>query len=319
MAAGKLTADNRRRSGPVVMRRRSTKKDEHCSVVVAGAVILEMVTDGRAGTFPRVSASKRGSGTDSRRFPGNYCPRGITRGLSMKSLASSVGGAGAANRSLDCIRRYRPPRRFKVRTPLRWRNSPNPASCLRTNATLHADRTRPDRAKCHRGNVGCLTRTRFDERSVIPSQALEPTVLVRMSASSTAGPSSSHDVESGSDHYCFWAQWKRERQLYRVNLLDHQATALSLPTQDVSTTRSPYPHRVPCGSGRSTREGVVVERSVGARYSSAGPAPSGRPSFPITGGNTAYMPTEFGVWQTGDTPAPTIDAIRPSRCNCREL
>jgi hypothetical protein len=66
-------------------------------------------------------------------------------------------------------------------------------------------------------------------------KAVEPTVLVRMSASiNGCGVLTRVMWESGSDHLLFLGcNGSENRQLYRVNLLDHKLTVLSLPTQDV--------------------------------------------------------------------------------------
>ena len=66
-------------------------------------------------------------------------------------------------------------------------------------------------------------------------KAVEPMVLLRMSASVNGGAIISRAMwESGSDHLLFLGRNGSEnRQLYRLNLLDHTLTALSLPTQDV--------------------------------------------------------------------------------------
>jgi dipeptidyl aminopeptidase/acylaminoacyl peptidase len=142
-------------------------------------------------------------------------------------------------------------------------------------------------------------------------KAVEPTVLVRMSASiNGCGVLTRMMWESGSDHLLFLGcNGSENRQLYRVNLLDHKLTALSLPTQDVVDYAISGTHIVYLAG-----PDVAPEK---AWWSNDPSAPDivvgGRRSiwetlFPNYRRNTRYMPTEFGVWQTGDTPAPVIDA-----------
>ncbi len=142
-------------------------------------------------------------------------------------------------------------------------------------------------------------------------KAVEPSVLVRMSASiNGCGVLSRMTWESGSDHLLFLGcNGSENRQLYRVNLLDHKLTALSPPTQDVVDYAVSGNHIVYLAG-----PDVAPEK---AWWSNDPSAPDilvgGRRSiwetlFPNYRRNTRYMPTEFGIWQTGDTPAPVIDA-----------
>lgn len=142
-------------------------------------------------------------------------------------------------------------------------------------------------------------------------KAVEPTLLVRMSASvNGCGVLTRLTWESGSDRLLFLAcNGSENRQLFRVNLLDHTLTVLSLPTQDVvdyaiSGTRIVYlagpdvaPEKAWWSNDPSAADIVVGSgRSIWETL------------FPNYRRNTRYMPTEFGVWRTGDTPAPVIDA-----------
>jgi dipeptidyl aminopeptidase/acylaminoacyl peptidase len=231
----------------------------------------------------------------------------------MKSLASSLAALALLIAPWIAFAGTDQPRRFKVRDSIEMAQFAEPG--LLSPDERHIA-TLTERGRIEQ-NVTEGTVWLFDtdavRRAISQShpKALEPTVLVRMSASVNGGAIITRMMwESGSDHLLFLGRNGSEnRQLYRVNLLDHKLTALSLPTQDVVDYAISGTHIVYLAA-----PDVAPEK---AWWSNDPSAPDivvgGRRSiwetlFPNYRRNTRYMPTEFGVWQTGDTPAPTIDA-----------
>ena len=148
--------------------------------------------------------------------------------------------------------------------------------------------------------------------------AVKPTVLVQMSASINGGSGvlghgaiiSRMKWEPGSDSLLFLGcNGGENRQLFRVSLRDHKLTALSLPTQDVVDYAANVDH-VAYLAGPD----VAPERAWWSNDPSAPDIVVGsrrslwETLFPNYQRNARYMPTEFDVWQTGDTPAAVIDA-----------
>jgi dipeptidyl aminopeptidase/acylaminoacyl peptidase len=148
--------------------------------------------------------------------------------------------------------------------------------------------------------------------------ALKPAVLVRMAASINGGGGVlGHGAiisrlmwESDSNSLLFLGCDAREnRQLFRVSLRDHKLTALSLPAQDVIDYAALGNHIAYLAGPDVAPEKAWWSNDPSAPDIVVG---SGRSLweilFPNYQRNARYMPTEFGVWQTGTTPAPVTDA-----------
>lgn len=148
--------------------------------------------------------------------------------------------------------------------------------------------------------------------------AVEPLVLVRISASINGGSGvlghgsviTRVTWGRGSDYLLFLGcDGSENRQLFRVSLRDHKLTALSLPNQDVVDYAANGNH-VAYLAGPD----VAPERAWWANDPSAPDVVVGSHRslweilFPNYQRNARYMPTEFEVWRSGDTPAPVIDA-----------
>ena len=128
-------------------------------------------------------------------------------------------------------------------------------------------------------------------------KAVEPTVLVRMSAWINGVIITHMRWEAGSDHLLFLGCDGREnRQLFRVSLLDHKLTALSLPTQDVVDYAISGSHIVYLAG-----PDVAPEKAWWSNDPSAPDIVVGghrsiwETLFPNYQRNARYMPTEFGV------------------------
>ncbi|HKE93208.1 MAG TPA: prolyl oligopeptidase family serine peptidase [Povalibacter sp.] len=147
--------------------------------------------------------------------------------------------------------------------------------------------------------------------------AVEPTVLVRMSASINGGVGALVNGalirrmtwEPGSDSLLFLAcNGNENHRLLRVGLRDRKLTALSLESQDVVDYAGSGDHIVYLAG-----PDVQPEKAWWANDPSTPDIVAGSSFslpevlFPNSQRTARYLPTEFEVWRTGDTPSPVVD------------
>ena len=211
------------------------------------------------------------------------------------------------------------PRRFQVRDSIEMATFADPGLISpdqRYIATL-TERGRIEQ------NVTEATIWLFDALSVRrainqPNQAVvAPEILVRMSALINGGSGVlGHGAvinrmvwEPGSDSLLFLGcSGNENRQLFRVRLSDHKLTTVSLPGQYVVDFTSAG-NRIVYLAGPD----VAPQKTWWSNDPSAPDIVGGGRSlwetlFPNYRKAQRYMPTEFEVWQTGDTPEPVIDS-----------